>query len=74
MLPLEGVNFESGNSYTIKIELSQEGDPWDLVETETHRFVISVITFADKQATASLSVSFLMTSLENQGGSDAPPL
>ena len=40
-LPLEGVNFESGNSYTIKIELSQEGDPWDLVETETHRFVIS---------------------------------
>ncbi len=41
LLPLEGVNFESGNSYTIKIELSQEGDPWDLVETETHRFVIS---------------------------------
>ena len=33
LLPLEGVNFESGNSYTIKIELSQEGDPWDLVET-----------------------------------------
>ena len=41
LLPLEGVNFESGNSYTIKLELSQEGDPWDLVETETHRFVIS---------------------------------
>ena len=41
LLPLEGVNFESGNSYTIKIELSQEGDPLDLVETETHRFVIS---------------------------------
>ena len=41
LLPLEGVNFESGNSYTIKIELSQEGDPWDLVDTETHRFVIS---------------------------------
>ena len=41
LLPLEGVNFESGNSYTIKIELSQQGDPWDLVETETHRFVIS---------------------------------
>ena len=41
LLHLEGVNFESGNSYTIKIELSQEGDPWDLVETETHRFMIT---------------------------------
>ena len=34
----------------------------------------SVITFAAKQATASLSFSFPVTSLENQGGSDAPPL
>ena len=41
MLELEGITFESGNSYTIKIMLSQDGDPWDLSESETHRFVIS---------------------------------
>ena len=41
LLDLNGVEFESGNSYTIKIQMSQEGDPWDLVETETHRFVIN---------------------------------
>tara|TARA_Y100001934_G_C12231359_1_gene715556 strand:- start:696 stop:1148 length:453 start_codon:yes stop_codon:yes gene_type:complete len=41
LLELDGVSFDTGNSYTIKIELSQEGDPWDLMETETHRFVIT---------------------------------
>ena len=41
MFELEGITFESGNSYTIKIMLSQDGDPWDLSESETHRFVIS---------------------------------
>ena len=41
LLELDGVSFDTGNSYTIKIELSQEGDPWDLTETETHRFVIT---------------------------------
>ena len=41
LLALDGVDFASGNSYTIKIQLSQVGDPWDLVETETHRFVIN---------------------------------
>ncbi len=40
LLELDGVSFDTGNSYTIKIELSQNGDPWDLTETETHRFVI----------------------------------
>ena len=41
LLELDGVSFDTGNSYTIKIELSQEGDPWDLTETEIHRFVIT---------------------------------
>jgi len=41
LLELDGVSFDTGNSYTIKIELSQEGDPWELTETATHRFVIT---------------------------------
>ncbi len=41
LLKLDNITFESGNSYTIKIQLSQSGDPWDLVETEVHRFVIN---------------------------------
>ena len=40
LLDLDGISFEVGNSYTIRIHLSQDGDPWDLSETETHRFVI----------------------------------
>ncbi|MBJ03374.1 MAG: hypothetical protein CMB65_01565 [Euryarchaeota archaeon] len=41
LLVLDDISFEAGNIYTIKIELYQDGDPWVLTETETHRFVIT---------------------------------
>ncbi len=31
----------SGAPYTIEITLSQSGDPWDLKEVETHRFILN---------------------------------
>ena len=36
----EGFSISSGVPYTIEITLTQSGDPWDLEEVDTHRFVL----------------------------------
>ena len=36
----EGFSISSGVPYTIEITLTQSGEPWDLEEVDTHRFVL----------------------------------
>ena len=41
LIELEGLSIAENQPYTITITLSQSGDPWELEEVYTHRFIVN---------------------------------